>query len=81
MSPKGRLQTSQLGRDRSRLSSSRRGLEFLGYASTWSAVRSVRDAGRDEILEGFAQAFANPWDDPSRCREVRWPVNMRTGKT
>jgi SAM-dependent methyltransferase len=54
--------------------------ELLGYISTWSAVRSVREAGREDILHCFAEDLAILWGDPSRRREVRWPINMRLGK-
>lgn len=54
--------------------------ELLGYISTWSAVRSVREAGREDILHRFAEDLAIVWGDPSRRREVRWPINMRLGK-
>lgn len=54
--------------------------ELLGYISTWSAVRSVREAGREDILQRFAEDLALLWGEPSRRREVRWPINMRLGK-
>ena len=54
--------------------------ELLGYISTWSAVRSIREAGREDILQRFAEDLATLWGDPSRRREVRWPINMRLGK-
>lgn len=54
--------------------------EFLGYVSTWSAVRSVREASREDILQRFVQDLAPLWGDPSRRRDVRWPINMRMGK-
>lgn len=53
--------------------------ELLGYISTWSAVRSVREAGREDILRGFAADLTALWGDPARSRVVRWPVNMRLG--
>src|SRR5690606_20541083 len=53
--------------------------ELLGYVSTWSAVRSVREAGREGILQGFAADMAALWGDAARRREVRWPINMRLG--
>lgn len=53
--------------------------ELLGYISTWSAVRSVREAGREDILQCFADDLAALWGDPAHSREVRWPINMRLG--
>lgn len=53
--------------------------ELLGYISTWSAVRSVREAAREDILEDFAADLTALWGDPSRSRQVSWPINMRLG--
>jgi SAM-dependent methyltransferase len=53
---------------------------FLGYVTTWSAVRSAREAGRDALLTRFADEFAAAWGDPNRKRQVRWPLNMRIGR-
>lgn len=54
--------------------------ELLGYISTWSAVRSVREASREDILQGFAADLTALWGDPARRREIRWPINMRLGQ-
>jgi len=54
--------------------------ELLGYISTWSAVRSVREASREDILMRFAEDLALLWGDPAHRREVRWPINMRVGR-
>lgn len=54
--------------------------ELLGYISTWSAVRSVCEAGREDILQGFAEDLDTLWGEPARRCEVRWPINMRLGK-
>ena len=54
--------------------------ELLGYISTWSAVRSVHEAGREDILQRFAEDLAHLWGDPPRRRELRWPINMRLGR-
>lgn len=53
--------------------------ELLGYLSTWSAVRHVREAGREDILQRFADDLAMLWGDPARHRDVSWPINMRWG--
>lgn len=54
--------------------------EFLGYVSTWSAVRSAKEAGRDDLLTAFANDIGAAWGDPDRRRPVRWPINMRIGR-
>jgi SAM-dependent methyltransferase len=54
--------------------------EFLGYVSTWSAVRSAREAGREDLLHGFAEDMAKRWGDPAARHPVSWPINMRIGR-
>lgn len=52
--------------------------DFLGYVSTWSAVRRVKEAGRSDILEDFARDISGMWGDPP-TRAISWPINMRLG--
>lgn len=52
---------------------------FLGYISTWSAVRRAREAGREALLTAFAQDLLDLWGDPETPRPIRWPVAMRLG--
>jgi SAM-dependent methyltransferase len=54
--------------------------EFLGYLTTWSAVRSAREAGREELLMAFANDIAAIWGDPNHRRPITWPINMRIGR-
>lgn len=54
--------------------------EFLGYVTTWSAVRNAKEAGRDDLLMAFANDIGAAWGDPDRRRPVRWPINMRIGR-
>lgn len=54
--------------------------EFLGYISTWSAVRSAREAGRDDLLQRFATDMAACWGDPATRHAMTWPINMRIGQ-
>jgi hypothetical protein len=54
--------------------------EFLGYLTTWSAVRSAREAGREDLLLAFANDIGAAWGDPNRRRPLRWPINMRIGR-
>lgn len=53
--------------------------DFLGYLSTWSAVRSAKEAGREDVLLRFANEVAELWDGDGR-RSVSWPINMRVGR-
>lgn len=52
---------------------------LLGYLSTWSAVRRVREAAREDILHAFVADLTAMWGDPAQSREIRWPINMRLG--
>ncbi|NVD39019.1 class I SAM-dependent methyltransferase [Ensifer sp. HO-A22] len=54
--------------------------EVLGYISTWSAVRRINEAGREDILEAFVHDISDLWGDPTRKRPVWWPINMRVGR-
>jgi len=54
--------------------------EFLGYVSTWSAIRSAREAGREDVLQKFASELSALWGDPETRRTISWPINMRLGK-
>ncbi|KJJ97805.1 SAM-dependent methyltransferase [Pseudomonas sp. 21] len=54
--------------------------EFLGYVSTWSAVRSAREAGREDLLHDFASDLAGRWGDRAARHPVSWPINMRIGR-
>lgn len=54
--------------------------EFLGYLQTWSAVRSAREAGREDIVTRFADDLAALWGDEQTPRSVTWPINMRIGR-
>lgn len=53
---------------------------FLGYLSTWSAVRRVVEAGREEILAAFTRDLARLWGGDERRHRVSWPINMRIGR-
>lgn len=54
--------------------------EFLGYLSTWSAVRNAREAGREDVLLGFADEISAAWGDGDTRRAIVWPINMRIGR-
>lgn len=53
--------------------------DFLGYVSTWSAVRHATLDGQDRIVEDFSVDLLKLWDDPEATREFVWPINMRLG--
>ncbi|NUT77939.1 class I SAM-dependent methyltransferase [Pseudomonas sp. C1C7] len=54
--------------------------EFLGYVSTWSAIRSARESGREDLLHTFATDIANLWGAPETRHAITWPINMRIGR-
>jgi len=54
--------------------------QFLGYLLTWSAVRRVKEAGREEVLLGFANDISSAWGDENTRRPIAWPINMRIGR-
>lgn len=53
---------------------------FLGYLSTWSAVRKAREVGREDVVVAFAEDWRRLWGDPSQERPIVWPINMRLGE-
>jgi SAM-dependent methyltransferase len=53
---------------------------WLGYVSTWSAVRRAHAAGRDDVLEQFANDLEEAWGDPRTERPISWPIAMRVGR-
>ena len=54
--------------------------QLLGYVRTWSAVQSLKKAGRGEDLDRFGKELRAAWGDPSRERIVRWPLSLRLGR-
>lgn len=53
--------------------------DFLGYISTWSAVKRLFAAGGDEVLGVFARDISELWGEPTAKHAVIWPINMRVG--
>lgn len=53
--------------------------EFVGYISTWSAVRRLHEADQGAVFARFAQDLSRLWGDPQKRRLVRWPINLRVG--
>ena len=54
--------------------------EFLGYISTWSAVRRVVEADRLEILSTFTREISELWNGDECRHRVTWPMKMRIGR-
>ncbi|WP_312918714.1 class I SAM-dependent methyltransferase [Kocuria sp.] len=53
---------------------------FLGYLGTWSAVRNAAESGHDDVLRHYAAELTEAWGEPSRPRDVVWPITMRAGR-
>lgn len=54
--------------------------EFMGYVSTWSAVRRATEAGRTDLLDAFGADIAAAWGDDATRRAIAWPISMRIGR-
>lgn len=54
--------------------------QLLGYIGTWSAVQRYRKANGGAELDDFAARLAARWGDPSRARQVSWPLLVRAGR-
>ena len=54
--------------------------ELLGYVRTWSAVQSLKKAGRAADLERFGEELRRAWGDPATARLIRWPLSLRLGR-
>lgn len=53
---------------------------FLGYLGTWSAVRNAAESGHDDVLRHYAADLTEAWGEPSRPRDVVWPITVRAGR-
>ncbi|HUM09868.1 MAG TPA: class I SAM-dependent methyltransferase [Myxococcaceae bacterium] len=54
--------------------------QLLGYVGTWSAVQSLRKAGRGAELDRFGDELRAAWGDPEMGRLIRWPLSLRLGR-
>lgn len=53
--------------------------QFLGYVSTWSAVKAMRKQQQESILLLFGKEISLLWGSPKDRRKISWPINMRIG--
>lgn len=53
---------------------------FMGYVSTWSAIRHVAQAGEGHLVTRFGTDMERLWSDPARKRPVKWPITLRLGR-
>lgn len=57
-----------------------RATDLIGYADTWSAVRSAEKVLGREPIERFQAEIAEAWGDPERRRTIRFPISFRIGR-
>ena len=55
--------------------------ELMGYLGTWSATERYRQARGEDPRDRIAADLAAAWGDPETPRPVRWPLNLRVGRT
>lgn len=53
---------------------------FLGHLGTWSAVRNAAESGHDDALRRYATGLTEAWGEPSRPRNILWPITVRAGR-
>jgi SAM-dependent methyltransferase len=54
--------------------------QFLGYISTWSAVRRAVEAGSEDLTAAFTKDISSLWGGCEQLHRVAWPLNMRIGR-
>lgn len=54
--------------------------QYLGYVSTWSAVRRYIAATGNDPVAPVRAAVSPLWGPPAEPRLVRWPVFVRAGR-
>jgi hypothetical protein len=53
---------------------------FLGYLSTWSAVRNANQKGHTDILTRLTKEIETLWGTPDKKRLIQWPLALRVGR-
>jgi SAM-dependent methyltransferase len=53
---------------------------FIGYTDTWSAVRGAEKALGCGPVEEAQRDIVTAWGNPSRRREIRFPLSFRIGR-
>ncbi len=55
--------------------------DLVGYLTTWSATRRCRESTGADPLEGFVPDLSAAWGDPATVRTIRWPLEVRVGRS
>lgn len=53
---------------------------FLGYLSTWSAVRNAIESGESGLLAEFAADVTARWGDPDAALPMAWSLHLRLAR-
>ena len=53
---------------------------FLGYLTTWSAVKAARKNGAGDTVDSFEADARSLWGDPSTVYDIAWPLSLRLGR-
>jgi hypothetical protein len=53
---------------------------FVGYVSTWSALKRAREREAHDPLPEFVERLAAAWPDRTSERIVRWPMVLLAGR-
>ena len=54
--------------------------EFIGYISTWSAVRNANESNNTHLFSDFASQTETLWGEVDNTNQITWDVNMRVGR-
>lgn len=53
---------------------------LLGMLESWSAVARFREARGSDPMPQIARALAEKWGEPTREREIAWPLYLRAAR-
>ncbi|MGI9539766.1 MAG: class I SAM-dependent methyltransferase [Miltoncostaeaceae bacterium] len=53
---------------------------LLDFIESWSGVREYRQQHGSDAMETIREEFDDLWGDPTRTRELRWPLFVRASR-
>ncbi|WP_434777338.1 class I SAM-dependent methyltransferase [Neisseria sp. Ec49-e6-T10] len=54
--------------------------ELIGYISTWSAIKCLKEQQGDADIEQFQQQLTQIWGHHDEQKQVYWPLALRIGQ-
>jgi ubiquinone/menaquinone biosynthesis C-methylase UbiE len=54
--------------------------QFIGYLSTWSAVKQYQLLNQDNPINWIYQELQQVWGNPETERVMQWPIHLLVGK-